>query len=165
MRSIVVYNSGTGFTETYAKWIAEELGCEAVALKTMKSKLGELSSYDQVIYGGWIMGGMITGYDKIKALHLPKVLVFACGLSRPAEELKAKLAQDNGVAHKDFFYFEGGYAPEKLGFFSKAMLKMIRKSIEKKQDKTEEDLYMLESFRGADRINKAHIKDLTEQAM
>ena len=29
MKKIVVYESGTGFTERYAKWIAEELACDA----------------------------------------------------------------------------------------------------------------------------------------
>ena len=35
MNRIVVYTSKTGFTEKYAKWIAEELQCEAVSLKKL----------------------------------------------------------------------------------------------------------------------------------
>ena len=33
MKRIVVYTSKTGFTATYAKWIAQELDCAAKELK------------------------------------------------------------------------------------------------------------------------------------
>ena len=71
MKIIVVYKSGTGFTKKYANWIAEALNCEAVQLK--KVNLNELTNYDVVVYGGWIMAGMVSGYDKIKALNLKKL--------------------------------------------------------------------------------------------
>ena len=35
MNSIVIYKSKYGSTESYAKWIADELGCEAVDAKNM----------------------------------------------------------------------------------------------------------------------------------
>ena len=84
MKRIVVYQSGTGFTAKYAGWIAEELGCEVKEYK--KVKPDELAGFDQVIYGGWILGGMVFGYDKIKALNLKNVVVFGVGMSFPDEE-------------------------------------------------------------------------------
>ena len=36
MKTIVVYSSQTGFTEKYAKWIAEALNCEAIPVKQAK---------------------------------------------------------------------------------------------------------------------------------
>ena len=33
MKSIVIYNSQTGFTKKYAEWISEATGCEAVEFK------------------------------------------------------------------------------------------------------------------------------------
>ena len=53
MNGIVVYSSQTGFTEKYAKWIAEDLNCEAISVKQAK-KL-DISQFDTVIYGGWCM--------------------------------------------------------------------------------------------------------------
>lgn len=37
---------------------------------------------------------------------------------------------------------EGGFQFEKLGFIKRSILKMIKKSIAKKENKTEQDLYM-----------------------
>jgi hypothetical protein len=36
LKSIVIYNSETRFTEKYALWTAESLGCGAVAYKAIK---------------------------------------------------------------------------------------------------------------------------------
>ena len=158
MERIVVYKSSTGFTAKYAKWIAEVLGCEAVELK--KIKKGELQHYDEVIYGGWIMANMVNGYNKISQLNLKKVIVFGVGMSVPSEEVIGKIVEQNKLTKESFFYFEGGYNPKKVGFLKKMMMNMIRKSIEKKEEKTADDMHMLETFKGADNTKKEFIKPL-----
>ena len=160
MKKIVVYQSSTGFTAKYAGWIAEELGCEAKPFKEVKAE--ELAGYDTVIYGGWIMAGMISGYDKIKALNLKNMIVFGVGMTVPSEEVSVRIAKQNQIPEDRFFYFEGGYAPEKIGFFQKMMMNMIKKSVEKKQEKTKEDIRMLETFQGKDRTSKEAIKQLIQ---
>ena len=160
MKKIVVYQSSTGFTAKYAGWIAEEMGCEAKPFKEVKAE--ELAGYDTVIYGGWIMAGMISGYDKIKALNLKNMIVFGVGMTVPSEEVSESIAKQNQIPEDRFFYFEGGYAPEKIGFFQKMMMNMIKKSVEKKQEKTKEDIRMLETFQGKDRTSKEAIKQLIQ---
>ena len=158
MNRIVVYTSKTGFTAKYANWISEELGCEAVELK--KVKKNELANYDTVIYGGWIMANMVNGYNKIAALNLSNVVVFGVGMSVPSEEVFNQIAEQNNVAKDKFFYFEGGYNPKKLNFIQKAMMNMIKKSIEKKDPKTDDDIHMLETFTGKDNTSKEAIRPL-----
>lgn len=158
MERIVVYKSSTGFTAKYAKWIAEVLGCEAIELK--KVKKGELQHYDEVIYGGWIMANMVNGYNKISVLNLKKVIVFGVGMSVPGEEVIGKIVEQNKLTKESFFYFEGGYNPKKVGFVKKMMMNMIKKSIEKKEEKTADDIHMLETFKGADNTKKEFIKPL-----
>ena len=160
MKKIVVYQSSTGFTAKYAGWIAEEMGCEAKPFKEVKAE--ELAGYDTVIYGGWIMAGMVSGYDKIKALNLKNMIVFGVGMTVPSEEVSVRIAKQNQIPEDRFFYFEGGYAPEKIGFFQKMMMNMIKKSVEKKQEKTKEDIRMLETFQGKDRTSKEAIKQLIQ---
>ena len=160
MKRIVVYQSGTGFTAKYAGWIAEDLGCEAKEFKTLKP--GELAGYDMVIYGGWIMGGMVAGYDKVKKLELKNIVVFGVGMTVPSEEVATKIAEQNQIPQERFFYFEGGYNPQKLGFVQKAMMNIIKKSLLKKADKTAEDLHTLETFKGADNTDRYAIKGLVE---
>ena len=90
MKRIVVYQSGTGFTAKYADWIAQDLGCEAKEYKNVNP--GELAGFDMVIYGGWIFGGMVVGYDKIKACNLSNVVVFGVGMTVPSDKVAEKLS-------------------------------------------------------------------------
>lgn len=160
MKRIVVYESGTGFTAKYAGWIAEDLGCEAKEYKDVKPE--ELAGYDMVIYGGWIMAGTVAGYDKVKKLNLKNIVVFGVGMAVPGDEAAAKIAEQNRIPRERFFYFEGGYHPEKLGFAKKMMMNMVKKSLEKKAEKTAEDLHMLETFKGADNTDRNAIRGLVE---
>ena len=162
MKTIVLYKSATGFTAKYAGWIAEELGCEARSYKGIKTS--ELAGYDFVIYGGWIMAGMVNGYDKIRKMNLNKVIVFGVGMSVPSDEVVAKMVEQNRVPAEDFFYFEGGYRPEKVGFLKRMMMNMIKGKIQKKPVKTEEDLHMLETFKGGDNTDRAAIEPLIKHA-
>ena len=51
MKTIVIYNSQTGFTKRYAQWIAEAAGADCLALPDAKKK--DLTAYEAIIYGGW----------------------------------------------------------------------------------------------------------------
>lgn len=158
MKTIVVYRSSTGFTEKYARWIAEDLNCEAKEQK--KIKADELAGYDLVVYGAPIMAGMVSGYEKIRAMEPTELIVFAVGMTVPGEAFEDLVCTQNKLEKEKFFYFEGGYAPERLGFFQRLLMGMIRKSIEKKPEKTAEDLHMLESFKGSDRTDRGAIAPL-----
>ena len=161
MNRIVIYKSKTGFTEKYARWIAEELHCDAVELK--KTDLSSLVNYDQVIYGGWIMGNMVSGYEKVKNLNVKELIVFASGMSVASDMVRENIAKQNGIPIENLYYFEGGYAPSKVGFMGKMMLKVIERSIKKKENKTPEDIHMLETMKGVDRTNREAIKPLVER--
>ena len=160
MKRIVLYESGTGFTAQYAAWIAEELQCESVALKNAKSV--NVADYDQVIFGGWMCAGKVMGYDKFVKLHAKNAVLFAVGMAPAVPEVANKIIADNGFNAERFFYFEGGYRPEKVNFIMRTMMKMLKKSIEKKPEKTEEDLYIIKTFHGADNAKKEAIQPLVE---
>lgn len=163
MKRIVVYESGTGFTAQYAAWIAEELQCESIALKSIKTV--NLSDYDQVIFGGWMCAGKVMGYDKFKALNAKNVVLFAVGMAPSVASVAEKIVTENGFDAERFFYFEGGYRPEKVNVIMRTMMKMLKKSIEKKAEKTEEDLYIIKTFHGADNAKKEAIQPLVEFCM
>lgn len=160
MKRIVIYESGTGFTARYAAWIAEELQCESMALKNVKTL--NLADYDQVIFGGWMCAGKVMGYDKLVKLNTKNVVLFAVGMAPSADSVVEKIISDNGFDAERFFYFEGGYRPEKVNVIMRTMMKMLKKSIEKKAEKTEEDLYIIKTFNGADNAKKEAILPLVE---
>ena len=78
MKVIVTYNSKTGFTQKYAEWIAEDLNCKALSTAELKN----VSEYDLVIHGGWIMGGMISGFENMKKLNPSKLIAFGVGFTK-----------------------------------------------------------------------------------
>jgi len=160
MKRIVLFESGTGFTAQYAAWIAEELQCESVALKNAKNV--NLSDYDQVIFGGWMCAGKVMGYDKFVKLNAKNVVLFTVGMAPSVPSVAVKIVKENGFDAENFFYFEGGYRPEKVNFIMRAMMKMLKKSIEKKPKKTEEDLYIIKTFNGADNAKKEAVLPLVE---
>ena len=41
-QTIVIYQSSYGFSERYAKWIAEELECQAIQTKEVHSEMKQL---------------------------------------------------------------------------------------------------------------------------
>ena len=49
MKTIVIYNSQTGFTKRYAQWIAEEINADCVELSIAKNT--DLDSYDAIVFG------------------------------------------------------------------------------------------------------------------
>ena len=58
MRTIVIYNSQTGFTKKYGKWIAEKSNAECDEYSVAKSM--NLESYDAIVFGGWAVAGSIS---------------------------------------------------------------------------------------------------------
>lgn len=160
MNRIVVFNSKTGFTEKYARWISEELNCEAVSIK--KLKLKKLRDYDQVIYGGSIFAGTIKGLKKIKKIKLNNLVIFATGMTIFSDMLIDQLVKINDISKEGFFYYEGGFNPKKVGAFGRMIVNMIGNEIKNKDIKTEEDNYMLQTIEGKDRTNKENINDLLE---
>lgn len=159
MKRLVVYQSSTGFTEKYAAWIAEALSCEAKELKRVRVQ--EVQECDSVIFGGWIMGGMISGLDKLQKMKPAKLVVFGVGAMADSDEYRDKLKEQNHLGQNPFFYLEGGLSFEKMRFLPKTMLKMMYKSLVKKPDKTSEEQEMQRAMAGSfDHVDRAKIKPL-----
>ncbi|NLL75966.1 MAG: hypothetical protein GX235_01770 [Clostridiales bacterium] len=111
MKTIVVYNSKTGFSEKYGKWIAQELKCEAVSYKNMTPD--KWKECDTIIYGGGVIAGKISGVDKVKArpeVKGKKLVVYTVGAT-PMDAREIIDTVKNGNLTKEeqkdipFFYF------------------------------------------------------------
>lgn len=145
MKSIVIYNSKTGFTKRYAEWIGQAAACECVELK-QAGKIN-LMEYDAVVFGGWFMAGKVTRLDwfkkKMPALASggKKLLVYAVGAT-PAESPDISVAMrknfsDNEWGKVKVFYCPGGLNYDKMNFASKLVMKMLSKALSSKKDATE----------------------------
>ena len=137
MKTLVTYQSKTGFTKTYAEWIAEELSADIKEIAKVSTE--ELTNYDLVIHGGWIMGGMINGLDKVRTLNPSKLIVFAVGFTSKEEVEIPKIAEVNKLGDTPFFYYVGGMNPKKMGFMGRTMVKMVTKKKPEYADYTNRD--------------------------
>ena len=175
-RTIVLYTSKYGAAETYARWIAEALGCCAVPLDKFSKK--ELQGYDAVIYGGGVQAGGVRGLEQftkwikgdLKLRQMAKrgtiseaeaegsgafdrqYYIFAVGISLDSEENRLQLRDIN--FDKDWlrelpcFFLPGAFDPAKLTGVDKAIIKVATKMF---QDKPEaqaaaEDMQVLRYF-------------------
>lgn len=156
MKMIVVYKSSTGFTRTYAEWIAAELNCKAIDLKSITESI--ISEYETIIYGGWIMGNMITGLDRIKKMISQNLIVYAVGSLPRTAKVEENIKEHNHLENIPFYYMEGGFHFEKLNFLTRIMLKVMKKSIAKKENKSETDLFMEKNLGTS--FDKSNIKSI-----
>ena len=146
MKTIVIYNSQTGFTKRYAQWIAEKVNADCIEYS--KAKRMDLDSYDSIVFGGWALGGSISklGWFKknISRWKDKKLVAFCVGAS-PAdnpeiEQTLPKNFSEEELKNIKWFYCPGGLDYEKMSVTSRMMMKTFVKFLKAKKDKTEEDL-------------------------
>ena len=103
MKVLITYQSKTGFTKKYAEWIHEEVNSDIKEVKKISNK--DISKYDIIIHGGWIMGGIINGLDKIRKLNPKNLIVFGVGYTPEDEVDRKQLIEINKLGDTPFFYY------------------------------------------------------------
>ena len=163
MKTIIIYKSETGFTKQYAMYIQEKLQCQCIDLKDVKKV--NLDEYDLIVFGGSIMAGMIKGLKKVKSLIKNQTFsVFSVGLTPQSfKDTIQKIQKDNSLEDVSFCYFEGGVNFDKLGFFSKKMLQMVKNNL-KKEAEDEEAIEMIQRLSiSKSYVNKESIQPLLRE--
>ena len=151
MKTVVVYKSKTGFTKKYAEYISETLECPLYDYKSSKNV--DLDDYDVVIYGGSLYASGILGLKKFKErIKDQELIVFAVGATPPKEGLDEELIKSNFSEEErknvKFFYMRGGFNFNSLNLVDKGLMKMMKRSIEKKtqEERTPDEKGMLNAF-------------------
>lgn len=169
MKTAVIYKSKTGFTETYAKWIAEELTADL--MKTDDISIDDLSEYDAVICGGGLYASGIGGVklitknmDKLKD---KKIAVFGVGATPPREkdinEVVSSNFTDEQLKQIRFFYLRGGFDYDKLSPFLKVVMTLFRLKLHSIKKKDPDARGMLASYeKPTDFTRKKNIDPLIE---
>lgn len=169
MKTVVVYNSQTGFTKRYAQWIAEAAGADCLDISAAKKK--SMAAYEAIIFGGWACAGSISklGWFKrnIDKWSDKKLIVFCVGGS-PIDnpEIAPALKQnfkETELKKVSVFYCPGGFNYEKMSASSKLMMKMFIKMLKAKKDKTESDREMIKIISSSyDISDKRYIEPVLE---
>ena len=167
MKTAVVYKSVSGFTKKYAEWISEDLQGDIFSLSGCCGKL--LKQYDAVVYGGPLHAAGIAGLKSFKKMLKSnanlKIAVFACGASKAdekvLEEVKKKNFSESELENITFHYLRGGFDFSRLNAFNKFIMSLMKKMLEKKKERTEEEQGMLDSYdTPADFTDRDNIKPL-----
>lgn len=120
MKTIVIYNSQTGFTKRYAEWIAEATGADCLALSAAKKK--DLATYESIIFGGWACAGSISKISWFKGnidkWTDKKLIAFCVGgspIDNPEIDIALKRIFNESEQKKvKTFYCPGGFNYEKM---------------------------------------------------
>lgn len=151
MKALVLYRSKTGYTEKYARQLAQELGCEA---KEFRDGEGNWAEYDTVIYGGGLYAGGINGFKsfrkRMQANLGKRYFLFAVGATpgRP-DEIEAIRGRNLTAQEANaipFYYLRGGFDYKKLKGADRLMMALMRKALTAKKIPGPDDQALLEAF-------------------
>lgn len=169
MKTIVIYNSQTGFTKRYAEWIAGECGADCFELGEAKKK--NMDVYDAVIFGGWACAGNIKKLSwfkkQISKWNDKKLIVYCVGAS-PLENPDLETTLRRNFNEEEWervhvFYCPGGLNYEKMSASSRFAMKMLLKVLKAKKDKTEQDEAMIKMISSSyDISDKKYIAPIIE---
>lgn len=148
----VVYRSKSGYTEKYARWIAEAVGADL--LKGEKTRVEDLMKYDTIVYGGGLYAvgingiKLITGnYDKLKDKQL---IVFGSSASPARPEIVEEVRDRNLTREQqqtiDFFLLRGGFDKQKLTWVDSILMQIMKISLKRKKNPTPDEIGMLNAY-------------------
>ena len=169
MKTIIIYNSQTGFTKRYAEWIAEAAKADCIELSAAKKK--DLTTYEAIVFGSWACAGSISKISWFKGnidkWTGKKLIVFCVGAS-PIEnpEVEIALSQIFNESERKkaaLFYCPGGLNYDKMAAPSKLMMKLFVKSLKAKKVKTQEDELMIKMISSSyDIAGKQYIEPILQ---
>lgn len=168
MKTIVIYKSISGFTKKYAQLIAQEIDADLSSISDFD--FTRLPHYDTIIYGGSLHAVGINGLKTLKKHRIKQkinkpIIVFAVGASPAKEGILEEIYHKNFTPEeKDFytlFYLRGGFDYNKLDFFNKILMSLLKIKIKAKKKKTSDEIGMLEAYKTPlDFVKKENLKEL-----
>ena len=127
--SIIVF-SETGFTRTYARWIAEETGIGILELGGILHG-GNWGEDDLVLVGAPVHGGELAQAKRVRAVidaaNGARVICFATGLSEPDEDVVRRVKAASGISEDvPLHYYPGGFSKDRLSPANRTMITLYR---------------------------------------
>ena len=160
MVKYIVYTSNTGYTKRYAELLAARLSVPALEIKEAKRSVPRKA---KVIYMGWIRAGGLVGYGKVKRRYNIRAIVGVC-LGESGSQVDGLIKRCHPKDGVPVFTVQGGMDREKLTGINKSMIDMLIKMLRAKDDKTDDELKMLEMIEGGgDFFNPDNLDPIVER--
>ena len=163
----IVYTSHTGHTQRYAQLLAERTGVPAYSMKEAREKL---RPKDEIFYMGWLMAGTVKGVQAAMDRYTIRGAAIVGVSPQGNGDLWTEARINGGYSDSGgrLFYLQGGYAPEKLGFFYRMMMKPMVSSVVRQvqargADATEQERQMAEVFQhGGDFVREEALDEIVQ---
>ncbi|WP_165056619.1 MULTISPECIES: flavodoxin domain-containing protein [unclassified Adlercreutzia] len=175
MNKAVVYCSQTGFTEKYATWLAEDLGCRAVAYAGRSSV--DVEALDVLVFCSWFHAATIKGATWVKqvmarhpAMH---VIVLATGATPPPASGWSSEGEIEQAFRRTFpkaeypnlphFYCHGGFDLDRLGVADRVAMRLFFRMLGKSAQGDQKAGEMLDIMRkGFDGTSREYLRPVLE---
>ena len=163
----IVYTSHTGHTQRYAQLLAERTGVPAYSMKEAREKL---RPKDEIFYMGWLMAGTVKGVQAAMDRYTIRGAAIVGVSPQGNGDLWTEARINGGYSDSGgrLFYLQGGYAPEKLGFIHRVMMKSTARSVirqvQAKGDRaTDQERQMAEVFQnGGDFVREEPLEEIVQ---
>lgn len=159
----IVYTSNTGYTAGYARMLGKETGIRVYSLDEAVRKL---ASNTEIIYLGWVMGGLIRGLDRARKKFDVKAV---CGvlLGASGSQISQMRKMNKLPEAMPLFSLQGGFDMARLKgvyrLMMKFMVRVLVRDIEKKSVRTPEDEKILDLLKnGGSCVERRHLMPVLE---
>ena len=154
----VIYASHYGFTEAYARWLAEELAADLLEAGKVKSE--DLERHGTIVYGGGLYAGGVNGISLLvknaERIQGKRLYLFTVGASDPLDPENianirnglAKALPPQLLESMRIYHLRGGLRYSKMSMVHRTMMAMLRKVLLKKPEAElrSEDRVLLETY-------------------
>lgn len=153
---IIIYASQYGTTTQYAQELSKKTGIKAVDYHN----IGDINSYDVIIYLGALYAGGILGmkktFRKISDVANKKIIIATVGLANPSDKNNTDAIKDNikrqvsqeVYSNAHIHFLRGGIDYSRLGLKHRTMMALLYKKAKrlKQEDKTAEVEALIETY-------------------
>ena len=154
----VIYSSHYGFTEAYARWLAEDLAADLLGAGKVRRE--DLEQHGVIVYGGGLYAGGVNGISLLvknaELLRGKKLYLFTVGASDPTDPENitnirnglAKALPPQLLEMMHIYHLRGGLRYSKMSMVHRTMMTMLRKVLLKKPEAElrSEDRALLETY-------------------
>jgi hypothetical protein len=152
LKIAVIYTSLSGFTQTYAQWLAEDLQADIFNLSDVLKQ--DKSEYSIILYGGSLHAVGINGlkrfFKNFPMTPAQQLVVFATGASPlhegMLEELRAHNLPNIEESVIPLFYLRGGFDYKRLGVGNKILMALLKLKIKSKRHPSPDERGMLAAY-------------------
>ena len=171
VKTLILYNTVSGYTQRYAEMLKERLSEDAVTLMPLKQfKPKALDPFDRVVFMSRVTNDTISGFKtEVKHAELfaeKYACIVAVGMAKPTAA-QYRVIENANIPYKlkgiPLFVVRGGFDAQKLKGGDKLIIKMTVSRLMKAQSRSPEEMAMLNFLNAkTDKVNSQNLQPVEQ---